>query len=391
MRTTAESRFATAIPDPDAFGSQLRDWLQSEQGIQSGVKHDSLEESVEHGAALLARLYEGGWNRVGWPPEVGGLGGDVRHRAVMYEQLTLADIAPPEQNTIVEVVGPALTHFSPELAARYLPRALRGEDVWCQGFSEPNSGSDLASLHCRAKPIAGGDLVVDGQKIWTSFGHIADHILLLCRTGTKESRSRGLTMLFLDMSSPGVQTRPITFANGRNEVAEVFFDSVRVPYDHVVGPFDGGWSVASYLLQFERGMYAQIRQAVLASRLRWLMSHLASCGPVDEVMRERIGAARLAVAALHARSSRTVNLLAQDAQVGPAASVDKLLLAAAEQAVFDAGRDVLSPGFELDGAQLDVVQWRTEWFYSRAASVYGGAAEIQRSIIADRILDLPRE
>jgi len=351
----------------------------------------SLEDSVEHGAALLARLYEGGWNRFGWPKEVGGLGGDVRHRAALYEQLALANVDPPEQNIILEVVGPALVHFAPALAARYLPRALRGDDVWCQGFSEPESGSDLAGLHCRAKRAEGGDLVVDGQKTWTSFGHVADHILLLCRTGARESRSRGLTMLFADLSSPGVEARPITFANGRNEFAEVFFDGVRVPPDHVVGPVDSGWTVASHLLQFERGMYAWIRQALLSNRLRRLGSYARSAGLVDEVAQELLGTARLAVAAVRARSTRTVDLLAQGSMVGAAASIDKLLLAAAEHAVFDAGRHVLSPAFELDETEPGVAQWRAEWLYSRAASVYGGAAEIQRSIIADRILALPRE
>jgi alkylation response protein AidB-like acyl-CoA dehydrogenase len=376
-----------------SFRDRLRRWLQQEFAEPLTDDGHSVEESTRHGARLLAQLYEAGWNRFGWPTEVGGLGGDVRHRAVLYDELCRANIEPPEQNIITEVVGPALVAFAPDIAAEYLPRVLRGRAILCQGFSEPESGSDLASLRCRATRDSAGDFVLNGQKIWTSFGHLADHIIVLCRTGAPDSRSRGLTMLFVDMTSPGVEARPIRFANGRNELAEVFFRDVNVPQDRLVGEIDAGWAVAGYLLQFERGMYAWMRHAMLSNRLRQLAAYLAVSSPDNNTTRyqQRLGEAVLAVAALRARSSRTIDALAQQRTVGPAASTDKLLLAAAEHAVYDLARDVLSPAFGLDATQPDILRWRNEWFYSRAASIYGGAAEIQRSIIADRVLNLPRE
>jgi alkylation response protein AidB-like acyl-CoA dehydrogenase len=382
---------ATDVLSPEQYGVRLAQWLRQEAGPHSHDDHPSLEERINRGARLLAALYEAGWNRYGWPTAVGGLGGDIRHRAALYDELCRADVEIPEQNVILEVVGPALVAFAPGVAARRLPAVLRGEDILCQGFSEPESGSDLAGLRCRAVFDANaGEFVVNGQKIWTSFGHVANHIVLLCRTGTTESRSRGLTMLVVELRAPGVDVRPIRFANGENELSEVFFHDVRVSQDDLVGDVDEGWSVATYLLQFERGMYAWMRQATLSSRLRMLAAHLRS-HPDGGHHRQRLGSALLAVAALRARSLRTVETLACGDLVGPAASMDKLLLATAEHAVYDAGREVLSPEFALDDTQPMVLQWRTEWFYSRAASIYGGAAEIQRTIVADRVLDLPRE
>lgn len=381
------------LESPEVFRAALRTWLEGHGATDnSGGDDPSVEGSIRRGARLLTRLHEAGFNRYGWPPEMGGLGGDARHRAVLYDELCRADVEPPEQNIILEVVGPALIAFAPRLAAVYLPHVLRGEAILCQGFSEPESGSDLAALRCRASRDDTGDFVINGQKVWTSFGHLADHVVVLCRTGTTESRSRGLSMFFVDMTSPGVVARPLRFANGRNELSEIFFNDVRVPAERLVGAIDDGWAVAAYLLQFERGMYAWMRQAVLAQRLRDLTSHIGAT-PSDGTGRyqHRFGQAVLAIAALRAQSSRTVAALAQQQPVGPSASADKLLLAAAEHCVYDLARDILSPGFDLDATRPDIQRWRNEWFYSRAASIYGGAAEIQRSIIADRVLQLPKE
>ena len=383
---------STQTLTPERFRLGFAEWLRQETYHHAAGDRLSLEERISRGARLIGALHEAGWNRYGWPIDVGGMGGDIRHRAVLYDELGRAGVDIPEQNVILEVVGPALVAFAPDVAARRLPAVLRGEDILCQGFSEPESGSDLAGLRCRATvDAASEEFVVNGQKIWTSFGHVADHIVLLCRTGAPQSRSRGLTMLVVDLRLPGIDVRPIRFANGENELSEVFFNDVRVARSHLVGDVDDGWSVATYLLQFERGMYAWMRQAVLSSRLRMLAAHLDSSGDRGEWHRERLGAAILAVAALRARSSQTVATLARGDPVGPVASMDKLLLATAEHAVYDAGRDLLSHEFAMDDSQPAISLWRAEWFYSRAASIYGGASEIQRTIIADRVLDLPRE
>jgi alkylation response protein AidB-like acyl-CoA dehydrogenase len=373
----------------------FRAWLADQAGrlpVAPAGSALTVEEGVAQGRALLAVLYEAGWNRYGWPVEAGGLGGDARHRAVFYDELARAGIDAPEQNIILEVVAPALLEYTPERAAGWLPRILRGSDVWCQGFSEPEAGSDLAALRCHAVPTPDGPgYVVNGQKIWTTFGHVADRMALLCRTGSAGSRHRGLTMFFVDMDSPGIEARPIRYASGRNEIAEVFFHDVHVPADRAVGPVDGGWGVAMFLLQYERGMYAWMRQAVLSHLLRRLADDLTAAGVGGELAELRIGQAALAVAALRARAAATVEQLGDGVPVGPAASADKLLLAAAEQTLLDTARDLLQPVFDLHGDAPGAQRWRDDWFYTRAASLYGGTSEIQKSIVADRVLRLPKE
>ncbi len=393
-RNTSTSASAPSGLSPDAMRAELRDWLRGEADAEPAPDDHSLEHAVESGSRLLSELFDAGWNRYGWPEPVGGLGGDARHRAVLYDELAAAGFELPDQNVILEVVGPALLAFAPRLAARHIPGILRGESIWCQGFSEPNSGSDLSSLRCKATrdsddPDAG--FIINGQKVWTTLGHLADQMALLCRTGPPASRHRGLTMFFIDMHAPGIEARPLRFANGRNEVAEVFFHDVYVPFDRLVGEVDGGWTVAMYLLQFERGMYAWMRQAVLKNRLTKLAAQVRVADTTDDLAEQRLGTAALAVAALRARSLRTVETLGRGGDVGPEASVDKILLATAEQTVLDTARDLLFPDFGFLGTEPAVSRWRAEWFYSRAASLYGGTAEIQRTIIADRVLNLPRE
>lgn len=359
--------------------SPMAEWRTPEPG--------STELRSEHGAGLLRALHDEDWNRHGWPEDVGGVGGDVRYRAILYDELSRAGFPSPEQNVILETVGPPVVRFAPELAAKYLPGCLRGEEVWCQGFSEPEAGSDLASLRCRAT-AEGDDFVVNGQKTWTTLGHLADRMALLCRTGAADSRHRGLSMLLVDMRSPGVTVRPIALANGLNEVSEVFFTDVRVPRQRLIGEVDGGWAVAMHLLQFERGMYAWMRQAVLLGLLCQLVGHVRV--REDSAARRALGNAHLAITVLRAKSGATVERLARDEDVGPGASADKILLAQAEQTLLDAARELLGGELELgEGAFPD--HWRAAWFYTRASSIYGGSAEIQRSIIADRVLGLPKE
>ncbi len=197
-------------------------------------------------------------------------------------------------------------------------------------------------------------------------------------------------MLLVDMDTPGVTARPFRMANGLNEVAEVFFSDVRVPADRLIGTVDKGWTVAMYLLQFERGMYAWMRQAALGGFLRGLCARLPSTAPGDSATRTAVGEAHLAVAALRARSQRTVERLAGGETVGPEASADKVLLAYAEPHVLDTAHTLRASQFTLDGGAA-AEHLRSTWFHTRAASIYGGAAEIHRGIIADRVLGLPRE
>nr|WP_245604888.1 acyl-CoA dehydrogenase family protein [Mycobacterium genavense] len=347
---------------------------------------------MAHGARMLATLFEAGWNRHGWPVSCGGLGGNEIHRALFYEELSHAMLPIPAQQWTLETLGPALLKFAPHLATRHLVNYLDGTEWWGQCFSEPEAGSDLAALRTRA--VADNDaLVVNGQKIWTSQGPTATRLLVLVRTGTAESRHRGLTMLMIDANAPGVTIRPIALASGRRELAEVFFDDVRVPPDRVVGQVGGGWAVAMYLMQFERGMYGYAVLNKVMTDLNWLRTVMIRYGSTA-ALRERFAQVYTDVAAAQARTANTVRALAAGAAVGPASSIDKLLFGRAEKAtqdlILDARRDWMVTGEgPLDDPTLDNV--RAQWWYSRAATVMGGTAEVQRGIVADHLLGLPQE
>jgi acyl-CoA dehydrogenase len=350
------------------------------------------EDGLAHDATVMACLHADGWNRYGWPAAAGGLGGNEIHRAVFYEELSHAMLPIPAQHWTLETLGPALLKFSPALAATYLPGYLSGAEWWGQSFSEPESGSDLATLRTRAVDDGAGGFVINGQKIWTSQGPTATRLLALVRTGAPESRHRGLSMIMVDADAPGITIRPIALASGRRELAEVFFDDVRVDRERVIGDVDGGWAVAMHLMQYERGMYGYaVLNKVLTelSRLREDMVH-AGATPAQ---RQNFARVYIDVVAAQARTATTVRRLAAGESVGADSSIDKLLFGRAEKQandlVMEITRDQLIAGTGRGGAVLNTA--RAEWWYSRAATVMGGTAEVQRGIIADHILGLPKE
>lgn len=379
--------------DPDEYRHALRRHLATAPSLARFRErgHKSTEERITSDARLMSHLAaEGGWNLYGWPTEIGGLGGDERHRGVLYDELSRSGLPVPEPHLLIETLIPAVTKFSPHLARRHAAAFLRGEEWWGQCFSEPEAGSDLAAL--RTKATRQGDhYVLSGQKLWTSHGPTATRLVCLVRTGTTESRHRGLSMLMVDVDSPGVSVRPIALASGDNELAEIFFDDVIVPADQLVGTEGQGWAVAMFLLQYERAMYAWQTASVALRRitdLRRLVGELP--GPLPDGARRRFGACYVDIITLRARSSQTVRRLAAGDTVGPEASVDKILLASAEQGLHDLARDLLGSDFLLSDSAA-VRAWRADWWYSRSATILGGSAEVQRTILADHVLELPKE
>jgi alkylation response protein AidB-like acyl-CoA dehydrogenase len=335
-------------------------------------------------AAMIRKLYDGGFGRYGFPAGAGGLGGDVRHCAVLFDELSAAGLPATGQYGLLTTLGAPVVRFAPELAAKYLPEFLSGTAWWGQGFSEPEAGSDLAALRCRATPVAGG-YRLSGSKLWTSHGATATRLVCLVRTGTQDSRHRGLTMVMVDVDAPGVTVRPVLLASGRAELAECFFDDVMVTPDRLVGDEGQGWAVAMFLLQYERAVYAWQRASALMQRLRVLATEVDPTETAERVL----GSVYLDLLALRARSVVTIRRLAAGQTVGPEASADKLLLGAAEQSVMNAARTLLGPTFAAGGG-ADVARWREEWWFSRTTTIYGGSAEVQRGIIADRVLQLPK-
>ncbi|RRR47567.1 acyl-CoA dehydrogenase [Mycolicibacter terrae] len=357
------------------FHADLRAWLD-ENDLTPGPDH-SLEGHVQQFGRVCGALYEADWMRYGWPVAAGGLGGPAMLRAVVGEEVVGRGLAEPGPYSMLEVLAPTMIDYAPpELAAEMVPRLLSGREQWCQGFSEPGSGSDLASLSTRATPD-GDNWIINGQKVWTSFAQYSTRCVLLTRTAPGHD---GITAFFVDMDAPGITVRPLRTMHGVDEFCEVYFDDVVVPAERMLGRPGDGWRLAMDLLPFERSTCFWQRIAYLYSRLDRLIAETTA---VDDAA---LGEAYLALHTLRCRSRATQHRLAGGTRLGPDTSIDKVLLATAEQKLFDTARDLLPGTIELDESS-----WRTEFLYSRAATIYGGTSEIQRNIIARRLLDLGKE
>jgi alkylation response protein AidB-like acyl-CoA dehydrogenase len=372
------------------FRAELQVWLDahSEELAPSFPAPGTLDEHMAQMQRVKSILFDAGWMRYGWPERVGGLGGSPLLRTELGAVLAARDLADPGLFSLIEVLAPTVIDFAPPgLAAEVVPRLLSGAEMWCQGFSEPGTGSDLAALNCRAvadgEPDTASRWVIDGQKVWTSLAQYSDRCVLLTRTGPPDSRHRGITAFFVDMDTPGITVAPLEMLNGEREFAEVFFDDVVVPADRMLGELNGGWAVAMSILPYERSSCFWQRIAYLYRRLQMLVD----VAPDDDRAAEVVGNAYVQLHALRARSRATQHRLAGGATLGAETSIDKVLVATAEHAVYDAVRRLLPGVVELDDSPTGE-RWRTEYLYSRAATIYGGTAEVQRNIIARRLLDL---
>jgi alkylation response protein AidB-like acyl-CoA dehydrogenase len=371
--------------DLDTFRASLDEWLDA-HAAELAPDHPgpgTLDDHMAQLSTVKRLLFDAGWMRRGWPERVGGLGGSTLLRAYLGEEVTARGLVEPGIFSMTEVLAPTMIDFAPpDLAATMVPRLLRGDETWCQGFSEPGTGSNLASLACRATRTDDGWLV-RGQKVWTSLAQFAQRCVLLARTGAPDSAHRGITALFVDMDSPGITVRPIETMHGALEFCEVFFDDVVVPYDRTLGREGDGWAVAMDLLPFERSTALWHRGAHLHRRMGQFLAE----APAGAVTPAAVGDAALQLFAFRARSRATQYRLAAGDRLGPETSVDKVMLATTEQAVYDLVADGLAADVVL-GDDDASRRWRSEFLYSRAATIYGGSAEIQRNIIARRLLDL---
>ncbi|WP_019070006.1 acyl-CoA dehydrogenase family protein [Streptomyces hokutonensis] len=371
MNTRSESGYSSVAD----FRSDLRGWLDGHD-LSPGRDH-SLDAQVAQLARVRRALYDADWMRYGWPAEVRGLGGPAVLRAVLGEEVATRELAEPGIYSMIEVLAPTMISYAPPaLAAEMVPRLLSGREQWCQGFSEPGSGSDLASLTTRAVP-RDDHWVISGQKVWTSLAQFAARCVLLTRTAPGHN---GITAFFVDMDTPGITVRPLRTMHGVDEFAEVFFDDVIVPAERMLGQPGDGWRLAMDLLPHERSTCFWHRIAHLYTRLDRLMAETNI--PEDA----ELGAAYLALHTVRCRSHATQRRLAEGERLGAETSVDKVLLATAEQRLFETVRDLL-PGV----LELTDTPWRSEYLYAKAATIYGGTAEIQRNIIARRLLDLGKE
>jgi alkylation response protein AidB-like acyl-CoA dehydrogenase len=369
------------------------------EGFASAGLPRALDERMEVLRRWQAACYEAGFVGRAWPAEFGGGGRPPVEQIVVDQELAAGD-APEFVNVVgLDVLGPSLLRFgNDEQRARYIPLILSAEEIWCQGFSEPEAGSDLASLRTRA--VEDGDtFVLNGQKTWVSWGQYATWCGVLARTDESVPRHRGISMLIVDMSSPGVEVRPMTQITGHAEFSELFLDDVVVPRENLLGELGDGWKIAMHTLGHERGTAALPRQvklrtwldravAVAARRVLDGQSVLEGAEAQTALARALIG-----IEVLRHHAYRTVGEFLNGGAVGPESSSVKLLMAEAEQRLTSTVLEVLGPTL-LHGDPDETLEddfWYETYLYSRAASVYGGTQQIQRDIIADRILSLPKE
>jgi len=343
-------------------------------------------------------LNEAGLVNIAWPVELGGRGATLGEQMVVEEELARA--GAPELIGVVGlgVVGPSIVaHASDEQKRRWVPRILSAEEIWCQGFSEPDAGSDLASLRTVAED-RGDHWLVRGQKTWTSWAQYARWCAVLARTDQAAPAHRGISYLVVDMQSPGVDVRPLVQLTGDAEFSEVYFDDVVVPKEQIIGEPGAGWGIAMHTLSHERGPAVAAR----AVKLRVLLDQLIADArrlerdgrPVIEEQDVRAALVRthIQLEVLRCQSARTVGRMIATGKPGLETSIDKLQLTRAEQQLGDAALAVLGPlaGYEDAEGGVDIRHWQGVYLYARAASIYGGTSQVQKNIIAERILGLPR-
>jgi alkylation response protein AidB-like acyl-CoA dehydrogenase len=382
-------------PEEVEFREQARTWLA--ENFPTEPRPHSGTAVRDYDLAWQRTQYDGGWAGVSWPTEYGGRGLPLLQQMIWFEEY--ARTGAPDID--VRFVG--LSHAGPTLIAQgseeqkqqHLLKILRGDVAWCQGFSEPQAGSDLASLRTTAD-VDGDELVVNGQKVWTSFAHMSDYQELLVRTDREAAKHKGLTWVICDMSTPGLTVRPIMTMDRDDHFCEVFYDDVRIPLTNVVGAVDDGWRVAMSTLSFERGTAftaGQVQLAILVERLIELARERV--GPdgrrpaiADEELARRIATVRAEIAALRSLTYASIARNAVLDQPGPEGSMIKLFYSEVRQRLLQLAIDVVGPG----STDLAIANrsWDDEYLLGYSATIGGGTSEIQRNIIGERVLGLPR-
>jgi alkylation response protein AidB-like acyl-CoA dehydrogenase len=375
------------------------------QRIGAIADREEADRFVESWRATLA---DNGLLGVSWPKEYGGAGLTKLEQVVLVEELARAGVPAMGYNDTfgIKMLGGTLLKWGSEAQKRhFLPRILSGEDRWCQGFSEPGSGSDLASLSTKAV-LDGDRWVIDGQKVWTSRAREADHIFLLARTNPSAPKNRGITFLLVDMRQPGVEVRPIRAMSGDSEFNEVFFTEATTPADHVVGDIDRGWAVASTLLGLERGEEAATNPILFRAELDRLIAMAKSRGAsADVVLRDRLADAYARCEVMRFLGLRILTGVLNDGALGAEASISKLYWSEYHQRATRLALDVLGPDALVVDGRLPLRAYRTDdpgapnttgsWigaaYNAVAGTIYAGTSEVQRNILGETVLGLPRE
>ncbi|MBP6599554.1 MAG: acyl-CoA dehydrogenase family protein [Giesbergeria sp.] len=377
-------------PAQQAFRLEVRDWLRTHVPTEKFDSYDTREGFEQH-RRWEATLAEGGWSSVTWPKDLGGRGCDLIDWLIFEEEYAAAN-APfrVNQNGIL-LLGPTLMEFgTPAQKAKFLPRMARCDDMWAQGWSEPNAGSDMAAISSRATRD-GDHYVLTGQKTWSTRALFANWLFGLFRSDPNSSRHHGLSYMMVPLDTPGITIRPIQALNGKQAFAEVFFDDVRIPADNLLGEEGQGWNVAMATAGFERGLLLRspARYQRTAQRLLELYRKHQASADRDPSIREAVVRAWMGAEAYNLASYHTVSRVQHGARIGAEASTNKIFWSELDLEMHETAMRILGPRAELcDDPESS--EWLEGFLFAQAGSIYAGSNEIQRNIIAERMLGLPK-
>jgi alkylation response protein AidB-like acyl-CoA dehydrogenase len=384
-------------PNEQQFRDEFRAWLKKNvppEWTGGGLGSEDREDYIKYLRDWQRLLYDGGWAGISWPKAFGGRGATLVEQAIFQEEMARAN-APQLIGTIgLSLVGPTIIALgTEEQKARYLPKILSGEEIWCQGFSEPNAGSDLAALGTKAV-LEGDDFIINGQKIWTSFAQIADWCLLLVRTDSEAAKHKGITCLLLDMRAPGVSVRPLRQMSGDSGFNELFFSNVRVPVQQVLGEINKGWTTAITALMNERANLGTGVQVIFKRNLEALIARSRTIerngrpASEDPLVRQKLAQAYLELEILRLNTNRALTSLSKTGIPGAEGSTLKLYWSEMNQRTQQAAQEILGHYGQLK--EFDNGMWEYAYLRSRGNTIEAGTSEIQRNIIAERVLGLPK-
>jgi alkylation response protein AidB-like acyl-CoA dehydrogenase len=382
------------------FRDELRTWLEAHVPKDwSEWREKPLEESFPYLRAWQRKLDEGHWAAVSWPKQYGGRGATLMQQAIFWEEMARAE-APSMANALgLGLIGPTIiAHGTEAQKKRFIPKILSAEEIWCQGFSEPNAGSDLASLQTEARR-EGDDYIVNGQKVWTSFGWVADWCELVVRTDPTVPKHKGLTVLLVDMKSRGIEVRPLRQITGESEFNELFFRDVRVPAENVLGQVNDGWNVAISTLMFERGSYGARLHLLFKrniDRLIELSSRFQKNGQSaakDPLTRQKLAQCYAEIEIMRLNQLRAFSRITATGVPGPEGSIQKIFWSELNQRLQQIAQELFGPYGQLTSGDIRAVDqgiWSYGYLRTRGNTIEAGTSEIQRNIIGHFVLGLPR-
>ena len=383
----------------EVFRKEVRQWLEHNlpdelRGSGFAASRADVEE-VRQLRGWQKKLAEAGYVGMDWPREFGGRGASIVEMIILYQEMARAESPQLVNRGGVSMLGPTLMKYgTPAQQKRFLPKILTAEEIWCQGFSEPNAGSDLANLQTRA--VRDGDhFVVNGQKVWTSMAHVAEWCFLLARTDPAAPKHKGISFMLVDMKTPGITIRPLRQITGEAEFNEVFWDNVRVPVENLVGELNRGWEVAITTLAYERDLLTFIRQISLKNALHRMMRLAREQGRSgDPMMRQRIADLWIGEQALQMNAYRSLTRILRGGSPGPEGSTSKLFWSQLDKEMAQLGTELLGPYSQLGRGTphaVDEGQWEFYALLAQASGIRAGTTEILKNILGERVLGLPKD